>query len=290
MRAARGLLGIDQRRLAELSGLSLPTIQRMEASDGIVRGNVNSLMKLIGALEQAGIELISDNATSLLAAEACASPPPPHGATAPGGGDSHDRAVLTCIARVLVLSVIGVATARPAWPSPRLHLLAPDPLVLLFAGAVVSGFSTDAKPYRSACPLPAAMSASTRSPASSWSSSAWAARRQSVRARLRPPRKTAAARPAFYPVPGRPRACRHRRRCLYLLVCLGADVARLLGARPRAPPGQGNTRAGRIYLLMASFSGLAFCWPSACWPAAPATTRSTPCVPRTLPHGSPRWW
>ncbi|HUB45580.1 MAG TPA: helix-turn-helix domain-containing protein, partial [Acetobacteraceae bacterium] len=31
MRAARGLLGIDQRRLAELSGLSLPTIQRMEA-------------------------------------------------------------------------------------------------------------------------------------------------------------------------------------------------------------------------------------------------------------------
>jgi transcriptional regulator with XRE-family HTH domain len=64
MRAARALLGIDQRRLAELSGLSLPTVQRMEASDGIVRGNVDSLMKLIGALQQAGIELIGEGATS----------------------------------------------------------------------------------------------------------------------------------------------------------------------------------------------------------------------------------
>jgi len=64
MRAARGLLGIDQRRMAELSGLSLPTIQRMEASDGVVRGNVDSLMKLIAALNEAGIELIGDNAAS----------------------------------------------------------------------------------------------------------------------------------------------------------------------------------------------------------------------------------
>jgi transcriptional regulator with XRE-family HTH domain len=64
MRAARGLLGIDQRRLAELSGLSLPTIQRMEASEGVVRGNVDSLMKLIGALEQAGIVLIGEGQAS----------------------------------------------------------------------------------------------------------------------------------------------------------------------------------------------------------------------------------
>lgn len=64
MRASRGLLGIDQRKLAELSGLSLPTIQRMEASDGVVRGNVDSLMKLVTALDAAGIELITDNATS----------------------------------------------------------------------------------------------------------------------------------------------------------------------------------------------------------------------------------
>jgi len=64
MRAARALLGIDQRELAGLSGLSLPTIQRMEASDGVVRGNVDSLMKLVGALEDAGIELIAERTTS----------------------------------------------------------------------------------------------------------------------------------------------------------------------------------------------------------------------------------
>lgn len=60
MRAARALLGIDQRKLAELSGLSLPTVQRMEASGGVVRGNVDSLMKLVGALDAAGIALIGE--------------------------------------------------------------------------------------------------------------------------------------------------------------------------------------------------------------------------------------
>ena len=64
LRASRALLGIDQRKLAELSGLSLPTIQRMEASDGLIRGNVDSLMKLAAALEAAGIELIAENAIS----------------------------------------------------------------------------------------------------------------------------------------------------------------------------------------------------------------------------------
>ena len=64
LRAARALLGIDQRKLAELSGLSLPTIQRMEASDGVIRGNVDSLMKLVAALDGGGVELIADSATS----------------------------------------------------------------------------------------------------------------------------------------------------------------------------------------------------------------------------------
>jgi len=64
LRAARALLGIDQRKLAELSGLSAPTIQRMEASEAMIRGNVDSLMKLIGALEAAGIELIAEGAAS----------------------------------------------------------------------------------------------------------------------------------------------------------------------------------------------------------------------------------
>jgi transcriptional regulator with XRE-family HTH domain len=64
LRAARVLLGIDQRRLAELSGLSVPTIQRMEASETMIRGNVDSLVKLITAIEDAGIELIDDGANS----------------------------------------------------------------------------------------------------------------------------------------------------------------------------------------------------------------------------------
>ncbi|HUN98659.1 MAG TPA: helix-turn-helix transcriptional regulator [Bradyrhizobium sp.] len=64
LRAARALLGIDQRQLAELCDLSVPTIQRMEASEGVVRGNVDSLMKLIDALNQNGIDLISDGAIS----------------------------------------------------------------------------------------------------------------------------------------------------------------------------------------------------------------------------------
>lgn len=64
IRAARALLGIDQRQLAEMAGVSLPTIQRMEASAGNVRGVVETLTKVVEALDQAGIELISENATS----------------------------------------------------------------------------------------------------------------------------------------------------------------------------------------------------------------------------------
>jgi len=64
LRAARALLGVDQRALAEAARLSLPTIQRMEASEGVIRGTVDSLMKLIAALEAAGVELIGDGAMS----------------------------------------------------------------------------------------------------------------------------------------------------------------------------------------------------------------------------------
>jgi transcriptional regulator with XRE-family HTH domain len=64
IRAARALLGIDQRELASQCGLSVPTIQRMESSDGVIRGNVDSLMKLVAALDSAGIELIGDGAIS----------------------------------------------------------------------------------------------------------------------------------------------------------------------------------------------------------------------------------
>jgi transcriptional regulator with XRE-family HTH domain len=64
MKAARALLGIEQRVLAEMTGLSLPTIQRMEASDGVVRGNTDSLVKVVEALQVAGIELIAEGMAS----------------------------------------------------------------------------------------------------------------------------------------------------------------------------------------------------------------------------------
>lgn len=64
LRAARALLGVDQRQLAELCGLSVPTIQRMEASEDVIRGNVDSLMKLISALDGAGIALIGEGEVS----------------------------------------------------------------------------------------------------------------------------------------------------------------------------------------------------------------------------------
>jgi len=64
LKAARALLGINQRQLADISGLSVPTIQRMEASDDVVRGNVDSLMKVVEAIENAGVEVIGIDAPS----------------------------------------------------------------------------------------------------------------------------------------------------------------------------------------------------------------------------------
>ncbi len=64
LRAARALLGIDQRTLAEMANVSLPTIQRMEASEGNVRGVVDTLTKVLEALDAAGLELIAENAPS----------------------------------------------------------------------------------------------------------------------------------------------------------------------------------------------------------------------------------
>jgi len=66
LKAARALLSWDQRQLAEAAGVSLPTIQRMEASSGNVRGNVDTLVKVVEALHRGGIELISEGATSAL--------------------------------------------------------------------------------------------------------------------------------------------------------------------------------------------------------------------------------
>ena len=64
LRAARALLGLDQKSLAEMAGVSVPTIQRMEASEGNVRGVVESLTRVVDALNEAGVELIGEGASS----------------------------------------------------------------------------------------------------------------------------------------------------------------------------------------------------------------------------------
>jgi predicted transcriptional regulator len=64
LRAARALLGIDQKTLADRAGVSLPTIRRMEASPGIVRGVVDSLTKIVEALDREGLEVIGEGMQS----------------------------------------------------------------------------------------------------------------------------------------------------------------------------------------------------------------------------------
>jgi transcriptional regulator with XRE-family HTH domain len=60
IRAARALIGLDQKALAEHAGVSLATVRRMEASEGDVRGVAESLLKVLAALRAEGIEMIGD--------------------------------------------------------------------------------------------------------------------------------------------------------------------------------------------------------------------------------------
>lgn len=85
LKAARALLGIDQKRLSELSGVSVPTIQRMEASAGTVRGVVDSLVRVIEALDRAGVELIGEGMASAGGGRGVRLKPP---ADPPGGASA----------------------------------------------------------------------------------------------------------------------------------------------------------------------------------------------------------
>ena len=61
LRAARVLIGWEQRQLAESAGLAIGTIRRMEASEGVVRGNAENVWKVQRALQDAGIIFIDEN-------------------------------------------------------------------------------------------------------------------------------------------------------------------------------------------------------------------------------------
>ena len=61
IKAARALLGWSQEHLAEKAGISVPTIKRLEAADGLLGGRADTGTKLRGALERAGIDFTNGN-------------------------------------------------------------------------------------------------------------------------------------------------------------------------------------------------------------------------------------
>ena len=61
IRAARGLLRWSARELAEHSGVSLPTIQRMESAEGVPSASAKSVDSVQRAMERAGVEFIAEN-------------------------------------------------------------------------------------------------------------------------------------------------------------------------------------------------------------------------------------
>jgi len=58
LRAARGLLGWSQARLAEESGLGIATVKRMEGERGPLRSSAGNVLKVQQALEDAGVIFI----------------------------------------------------------------------------------------------------------------------------------------------------------------------------------------------------------------------------------------
>ena len=61
LKAARTLVGWSQVQLAAAAGVSLPTIKRLEAAEGILGGRKTTAQKIGSALEKAGIEFIDEN-------------------------------------------------------------------------------------------------------------------------------------------------------------------------------------------------------------------------------------
>ncbi|ACK50481.1 transcriptional regulator, XRE family [Methylocella silvestris BL2] len=61
IKAARALLGWSQADLAKASGISEPTIWRLEAADGALGGRANTGVKIVAALEAAGVIFVEEN-------------------------------------------------------------------------------------------------------------------------------------------------------------------------------------------------------------------------------------
>ena len=258
LRAARALLGVDQRRLAELSDLSVPTIQRMEASEGVIRGNVESLMKLIGAMEQAGIR-----ADRRRRAKRWRRP-----RRAPQGVRAGEVAMaplvgLICVGAFFAIAVLAIPICR--WksaaaiiygalprdlagrarqrPCPPLSRRARSDVV----AAVRAAMARRAFPHRCAFRVLSRRRQSRRRARPPSMHSAMAAMSLNRSACCRSIRRFSRHEPG-----------RARRRRLQLPVGVGVHVARVLGARAGALTAtQATARAGFVYLVMASFGTLA---------------------------------
>ena len=61
VRAARALVRWEQKDLAEASGVSLPTIKRLEAKPGDLGAHGPTIAAISRALESAGLEFIPEN-------------------------------------------------------------------------------------------------------------------------------------------------------------------------------------------------------------------------------------
>jgi transcriptional regulator with XRE-family HTH domain len=61
IRAARALLGWSQGQLARQAGIGLATLQRIEQTDGVVKGNFSTVLKIQKAFEEAGIRFMEDD-------------------------------------------------------------------------------------------------------------------------------------------------------------------------------------------------------------------------------------
>ncbi len=61
IKAARSLLDWSQSDLALASGISEPTIKRLESQDAELGGRADTAAKIIAALEKAGVEFIVEN-------------------------------------------------------------------------------------------------------------------------------------------------------------------------------------------------------------------------------------
>ena len=61
IKAARELLGWSQEAIAKASGVSIPTIKRLEAADGDLGGRPATGEKIVAALEKAGVEFLDDD-------------------------------------------------------------------------------------------------------------------------------------------------------------------------------------------------------------------------------------